>query len=377
MAKAKIVVSSEEDEEVSNTNFSDEESPLESDSNDNGDIDEYDEEEEYEPQPKSSKSSARSRRRKAVDTLEEDEDKEDFEGEPTSLSNDEEEDDLDTNFEHELSELDDDLEPKNYDDDIDDDAEESEELSTKPTTQKGKKSIKITIKPPTRKPAKGLSEAPSETLGSSRSTRKRQVNYYQDDADGFSEDLSDMETPPPNTSKRVKIKAVPVHKPQQNPHLDPDLILTDEEEEYNPNAANDVSKMTERQRARLNTDVSGAIEDPYFDLDVSGKKQKQKKVKEETEEEIALRKAENARKRLDYKNKILEEEKRDTLNKLLKRRATKSRETIAEDKEGSVGVDEDSKSYYKERRATLNHPALIRYVNNTTTLNGNSVLAYK
>ena len=135
--------------------------------------------------------------------------------------------------------------------------------------------------------------------------------------------------------------------------------------------------MTERQRARLNTDVSGAIEDPYFDLDVSGKKQKQKKVKEETEEEIALRKAENARKRLDYKNKILEEEKRDTLNKLLKRRATKSRETIAEDKEGSVGVDEDSKSYYKERRATLNHPALIRYVNNTTTLNGNSVLAYK
>lgn len=39
------------------------------------------------------------------------------------------------------------------------------------------------------------------------------MNYYQDDGDDFSEDLSEIETPPKGT-KRVKVKAVPVRKPQ-------------------------------------------------------------------------------------------------------------------------------------------------------------------
>lgn len=373
MAKPKIIISSEEEDE-SNTNFSDEESPLETDLNDNEDIDAYDEEEDYQPQRNKSRSAAQSRQRKAVSRSEDilGEEEEDLDKELASLSNDEEEEeDMDANFENEPSDMDDDLEPK----DDNEYGERDVPLKRGTTQGKGKKSIKIKIKPPTRKDGKAVSDIPSTTLGSSRNTRKIQMNYYQDDGDDFSEDLSEIETPPKGT-KRVKVKAVPVRKPQ-HPDLDPELLLTDEEEEYIPSSVNDVSKMTERQRARLNTDVSGAIEDPYFELDASGKKPKHKKVKEETEEEIALRKAENARKRQDYKNKILEEEKRDTLNKLLKRRATKSRETIAEDKEGSVGIDEDSKSYYKERRATLNHPALIRYVNNTTSLSGNSVLAYK
>ena len=32
--------------------------------------------------------------------------------------------------------------------------------------------------------------------------------------------------------------------------LDPELLLTDEEDEYDPSTYNDLSKMTERQRAR-------------------------------------------------------------------------------------------------------------------------------
>ena len=31
---------------------------------------------------------------------------------------------------------------------------------------------------------------------------------------------------------------------------------------------------------------------------------------------------------------------------------------------------------YKKKRPMLEHPAFIRYVNNTTSLNGNSVLSY-
>ena len=362
MAKARIVVSSDEDDE-SNTNFSGDESPLVSD--DNGDIDVYDEEEEeeedYKPHQRKLRATAQTRRKKSPsksqDDLLEDDD-------VTSLSNDEESD-MDVNFDNEVSTN-------------DLDAKEDDDYEVSAPARKN--SIRIKIKPPTKRERKSLSGSPSSStsVGNSRNTRKRQVNYYQEEEeedDNFS-DISDIEQP--KSTKRVKVKAMPARKLKQ-PHLDPDLILTDEEEEYDPNSANDVSKMTERQRARLNTDVPGAtIEDPYFELDAgSGKKPKQKKVKEETEEEAALRKAENARKRQDYKNKILEEEKRDTLNNLLKRRATKSREMISEDKEGSIGIDEDSKSYYKERRATLNHPALIRYVNNTTTLNGNSVLAYK
>ncbi|KAI5968156.1 hypothetical protein KGF57_000239 [Candida theae] len=381
MAKAKIVVSSEEEEE-------EEDSLLESDSNDNGDIDAYDDVEDYKPHEVTRKAASQSRRKKVTpksqeepsedededddDEDEEEEEEGDVDDESGSLSDDGEDYQSDTNFENELSDMNDDLEAKDFDE-----YDESEEPLKPIAVEKGKKSIKIKIKPPTKNKGRSSSDSTSSRLGSSRSTRKRQVNYYQEDEDNFS-DLSEVEEPPQKTTKAVKIKSVVPPRKSRQPDLDPDLILTDEEEEYDPNAVNDVSKMTERQRARLNLDVSGAtIEDPYYELDANGKKPKVKKVKEETEEEAALRKAENARKRQDYKNKILEEEKRDTLNKLLKRRATKSRETISEDKEGSVGVDEDSKSYYKERRATLNHPALVRYVNNTTSLNGNAVLAYK
>ena len=78
-------------------------------------------------------------------------------------------------------------------------------------------------------------------------------------------------------------------------------------------------------------------------------------------------------KRQDYK-KVLEEEKRDTLNKLLKRRATKSREIINEE-DNKDGSDMGNNVLYK-KRPMLEHPAFIRYVNNTTSLNGNSVLSY-
>ncbi|AEY94881.1 FABL178Wp [Eremothecium gossypii FDAG1] len=66
-----------------------------------------------------------------------------------------------------------------------------------------------------------------------------------------------------------------------------------------------------------------------------------------TEEELQLRRAENARKRRNLSEKKLEEEKQDTINKLLKRRAGKSRSNLqASEKEASV----DEAAYSKPRR---------------------------
>lgn len=73
------------------------------------------------------------------------------------------------------------------------------------------------------------------------------------------------------------------------------------------------------------------------------------------EEQIALRKAELARRRADYKSKAEEEEKRDTVNKLLKRRAAKA-------KEGDEADDEAKLAAYKPRRPMLSHPALWTFV---------------
>lgn len=65
-----------------------------------------------------------------------------------------------------------------------------------------------------------------------------------------------------------------------------------------------------------------------------------------TDEEIQLRRAENARKRKNLSEKRLEEEKQDTINKLLKKRAGKSRSHLPNDEEKNDG----SSSFVKPRR---------------------------
>ncbi|KAI5952506.1 hypothetical protein KGF54_003373 [Candida jiufengensis] len=390
MAKPKIVDSSEEDND-SNNNYT--ESPaVDSEFNDDDDDDDEDEgtDEPYHGEDSISRLARERRRSKLAEEVEqdeEDEDEDEEEDEDEDEEDEQEEDDLlesseeedpanDENFN--IDDIEEDLEPKD-EFEAEDDEDIGEVKVVEPIKTAPHKSIKIKIKPPTMKPdttskpTSSTTTTTTTTEDDTRSSRKRQVNYYQDDGLDFSDDLSDVDDIPPPI-KKIKIRTIPEPKTQPQ-DLDPDLILTDEENEYNINSANDISKMTERQRARYNTETSIGLEDQYLELDASGKKSKAKKqTKIETEEEVALRKAENARKRLDYKNKMLEEEKRDTLNKLLKRRATKSREIITDDREGTPG--EELNSFYKERRPMLKHPAFIRYVNNTTTLKGNSVLAY-
>lgn len=191
----------------------------------------------------------------------------------------------------------------------------------------------------------------SVSSGSSRDTRKRLSSYYEDD-----EEIE------------KSVKSTKRSRVQQATGLDADLILTDEEVEYNPHVNFDQAKLTSRQRAMYDDEEGDGKGGQFLELEDAPMKTK-KKVKE-TEQEAALRKAESARRRLDYKNKQLEEEKQDTLNKLLKRRANKTKEVYSKE-----GVLENPKMD-KPIRPSLKHPALFRFVNNTSALNGNSILSF-
>ncbi|CAI4035906.1 hypothetical protein SMKI_14G1150 [Saccharomyces mikatae IFO 1815] len=78
-----------------------------------------------------------------------------------------------------------------------------------------------------------------------------------------------------------------------------------------------------------------------------------------TDEEIQLRRAENARKRKNLSEKRLEEEKQDTINKLLKKRAGKSRSHLPNDDENNDG----SSSFVKPRRP-YNSDGMTRILRN-------------
>lgn len=83
-------------------------------------------------------------------------------------------------------------------------------------------------------------------------------------------------------------------------------------------------------------------EESMVDTDVNGN---ETQIQQETQEEILLRQAETARKRKNIKDKKLEEEKRKTINKLLKKRASKTRTRVPK-KEVVANVS----SFIKPRR---------------------------
>lgn len=193
--------------------------------------------------------------------------------------------------------------------------------------------------------------APKRSTRPTREIKKRQLTFYEED------DLLDSEEEAPTAKKKqTKAKPPPKRTPARNAlraaKKDPD-DFSEFELEYRPNP----QKLTERQRAKLEDDPNGPYEDLMFarmDQQLLALNRKTAK-RIETEEQIALRRAENARKRAHYKVKQLEEAKRDTLNKLLKRRATKTREKETEE-------DVEEKLTLKPRRPVITHPAMLRWV---------------
>ncbi|CCH41835.1 Midasin [Wickerhamomyces ciferrii] len=178
-------------------------------------------------------------------------------------------------------------------------------------------------------PSKNLLQPPQSSQRG-RGRPKKVVSYEEDDIDDELESDSENVIP--------------------TPALDDELLLTDEETEYTP----DITKMTERQRAKLendNLDEDKTENDKFLSL--SNKVSKRRIL---TEEENQLRKAEIARKRKNLTERKLEEEKQDTINKLLKRRAGKaSAAQLKEDEEVNNIKD-------KPRRPQIQHEALFSWV---------------
>jgi len=133
----------------------------------------------------------------------------------------------------------------------------------------------------------------------------------------------------------------------------------------------DPTRMTARQRDKY---YGKADEEPQKVLETSLKNIKSKellalmdepqKKKNLSEEEIQLRRAEQARKRKNFSIKKLEAEKRDTLNKLLMKRASKVRD-IKNLKGKEYGDEEETQAV--PRRPQLKHNALFRWQSKTVT----------
>ncbi|KAL9126702.1 MAG: hypothetical protein Q9217_004282 [Psora testacea] len=117
----------------------------------------------------------------------------------------------------------------------------------------------------------------------------------------------------------------------------------------------DVSKMTKRQRSRLDQVMGG-----HF-LQLPMEPQIKKHL---TAEEHAMRRAEMARRRKNLSEKRNEEEKADTINRLLKKQAPKRRGKIsqAEIAAQDRGDDEDEEVGEVEEEVRPANPIFVRWV---------------
>lgn len=123
----------------------------------------------------------------------------------------------------------------------------------------------------------------------------------------------------------------------------------------------DFTKMTARQRARK-FDIDDG---PLLELPAT------KKKAQLTEEEQQLRREELARRRKNMSVRRLEEEKQETLDKLLKKRASRSRKTIVDDTGNDTDggsntpiIGEDGKYRIAKSRLVPRHPSLLSWQSN-------------
>lgn len=121
----------------------------------------------------------------------------------------------------------------------------------------------------------------------------------------------------------------------------------------------DKSKKTKRQKARDAALESGEQSAGLWSLPTG--RETIKPVL--TAEEAALRKSENARKRKNQNEKKLEEEKQETINRLLNKQATKARGAIYK-ASMSEALDEDDEMAPTVRSTRPLPRGMIRYVSN-------------
>ncbi|EDU48339.1 PAPA-1 conserved region [Pyrenophora tritici-repentis] len=119
----------------------------------------------------------------------------------------------------------------------------------------------------------------------------------------------------------------------------------DSDEDLSRDQTPDVSKMTKRQRALVTEEGDGTL------LALSNEAQKKKHL---TAEEHAMRRAEMARRRKNLSEKRNEEEKLDTINRLLKKQPPKRGRKALQDEDGQEEEPEPERA----------NPLFVRYIQN-------------
>ncbi|OAL50199.1 hypothetical protein IQ07DRAFT_587862 [Pyrenochaeta sp. DS3sAY3a] len=129
--------------------------------------------------------------------------------------------------------------------------------------------------------------------------------------------------------------------------LSRDVDDMDTDEDVSRDQTPDVTKMTKRQRAIINEDSDGAL------MALSNEAQKKKHL---TAEEHAMRRAEMARRRKNLSEKRNEEEKLDTINRLLKKQPPKRGRRAIQD------ITESGQE--EEPEVERANPLFVRYIQN-------------
>lgn len=122
----------------------------------------------------------------------------------------------------------------------------------------------------------------------------------------------------------------------------------------------DTSKKTARQKAK----ETGAVD--HLEFLPTDRMSKTKPIL--TEEELALKKSENARKRKNQTEKKLDEEKQETINRLLNKQAGKRKGAVkqltAADTAGLEDAEEAAQAQAQVRKTRPVPVGMIRYVSN-------------
>ncbi|KAK7202387.1 PAPA-1-like conserved region-domain-containing protein [Myxozyma melibiosi] len=136
--------------------------------------------------------------------------------------------------------------------------------------------------------------------------------------------------------------------------------LDDDDDDEPAEYSTDMSRLTERQRARLMDDST--------DLEALPNEGTKKKIY--TEEELMLRRTETARRRKNLSEKRREEEKMDTINRLLKKQAPKRKGKVKSTvgSPGTPAVEDGVQFNLPKASSHAPSPDMYRWVSN---INGN------
>ncbi|KAF2470568.1 uncharacterized protein BDR25DRAFT_261589 [Lindgomyces ingoldianus] len=235
---------------------------------------------------------------------EEEEDEEEEVEEPEPMDVDEEDEDEDAEGEE--------------DDDIDAEGEEDEEMEdiTPAPHIVALTNDTIRVQPSINVVAPDVTPVGTKELAMADEDDDEELSSLESDEEGDEEDVEGEDEDAEGEEEDI---------PVQNDEEDDDEELDSDEEtpqSMSRSHTPDLSKMTRRQRAMVIEDSDGSL------MALSNEAQKKKHL---TAEEHAMRRAEMARRRKNLSEKRNEEEKMDTINRLLKKQPPKRGRRIIQD----------------------------------------------